>query len=52
MRMRALPQSIWQEPNIPHYVSPATVYPILPPLITREGDDITGKPKLELIGRQ
>jgi len=42
MRMRALPQSIWQEPNIPHNVSPATVYPVLPPLITREGDDITG----------
>ena len=43
MRMRALPQSIWQEPNVPHNVSPATVYPVLPPLVTREGDDITGK---------
>jgi len=42
MRMRALPQSMWQEPNIPHNVSPATVYPVLPPLVTREGDDITG----------
>ena len=40
MRMRALPQSMWQEPNIPHNVSPATVYPVLPPLVTREGDDI------------
>lgn len=42
MRMRALPQSMWQEPNIPHNVSPATVYPVLPPLVTREGDDIAG----------
>jgi hypothetical protein len=41
MRMRALPQSIWQEPNVPHNVSPATVYPVLPPLVTREGEDIT-----------
>jgi len=48
MRMRALPQSMWQEPNIPHNVSPATVYPVLPPLVTREGDDITGASKQSL----
>jgi hypothetical protein len=43
MRMRALPQSMWQEPNVPHNVSPATVYPVLPPLVTREGDDIASQ---------
>jgi len=51
MRMRALPQSMWQEPNVPHNVSPATVYPVLPPLVTREGDDITGSWRTSSFGR-
>ena len=39
MRLRALPQSFWQQPNNPTSVSPANAYPILPPLINKEGDD-------------
>ena len=38
MRLRALPQSFWQQPNVPQNVSPATAYPVLPPLMNREGD--------------
>lgn len=41
MRMRALPQSFWQQPNRPHNVSPATIYAVLPPLVTRDGEDVT-----------
>ena len=39
MRLRALPQSFWQQPNNPTSVSPANAYSILPPLINREGHD-------------
>jgi hypothetical protein len=41
MRMRSLPQSFWQQPNLPQSVSPATVYPVLPPLISKEGHDVS-----------
>lgn len=39
MRMRALPQSFWQQPNVPQNVSPASSYPVLPPLIIKEAED-------------
>jgi hypothetical protein len=32
MKLRALPQSFWQQPNHPNSLSPGTVYPVLPPL--------------------
>lgn len=49
MRMRALPQSFWQQPNVPHDVSPANAYPILPPLINREGEAVSGEcPRLPI----
>ncbi|KAK2143947.1 hypothetical protein LSH36_798g01028 [Paralvinella palmiformis] len=39
MRMRALPQSFWQQPNVPQNVSPAMAYPILPPLVNSKDED-------------
>ncbi|XP_074654387.1 uncharacterized protein LOC141908299 [Tubulanus polymorphus] len=39
MRLRALPQSFWQQPNKPQPYSPAGVYPILPPLCKGESSD-------------
>ena len=39
MRLRALPQSFWQQPNVPHNVPPSTTYPILPPLYGKEGEE-------------
>ncbi|XP_059142094.1 mucin-2-like [Physella acuta] len=39
MKLRALPQSFWQQPNVAHQVSPATLFPILPPLTNKESDD-------------
>lgn len=39
MRLRALPQSFWQQPNVPHTVSPGTAYPILPPLCTKDDEE-------------
>ncbi|XP_069121061.1 uncharacterized protein [Argopecten irradians] len=42
MRLRALPQSFWKQPNVPNQVSPANVFPSLPPLCSRESmDEIT-----------
>ncbi|XP_013416853.1 uncharacterized protein LOC106178273 [Lingula anatina] len=38
MRMRALPQSFFQQPNVPHNVSPGAAYPVLPPLMNRDSD--------------
>ncbi|PSN38352.1 hypothetical protein C0J52_06937 [Blattella germanica] len=32
MKLRALPQSFWQQPNQTNCLSPGAVYPILPPL--------------------
>lgn len=32
MKLRALPQSFWQQPNQPTTVSPGALYPVLPPL--------------------
>jgi hypothetical protein len=32
MRLRALPQSFWQQPNHTNCLSPGAVYPVLPPL--------------------
>ncbi|CAD5124800.1 DgyrCDS13063 [Dimorphilus gyrociliatus] len=39
MRLRAFPQSFWQQPNRPSHVSPAVNYPILPPLGTKDSDE-------------
>ncbi|KAK6177687.1 hypothetical protein SNE40_015740 [Patella caerulea] len=42
MKLRALPQSFWQQPNIPHQVSPGSIFPILPPLSIKDtGEDVT-----------
>jgi hypothetical protein len=32
MKLRALPQSFWQQPNHTNCLSPGVVYPVLPPL--------------------
>ena len=32
MKLRALPQSFWQQPNHTNCLSPGAIYPILPPL--------------------
>lgn len=34
MKLRALPQSFWQQPNHTNSLSPGAVYPVLPPLST------------------
>ncbi|XP_064611916.1 uncharacterized protein LOC135475896 [Liolophura sinensis] len=39
MRLRALPQSFWQQPNTPNYISPATCFATLPPLKIRDSDE-------------
>ena len=40
MRLRALPQSFWKQPNSPVNVSPGNLFPSLPPLGTKEtGED-------------
>ncbi|XP_046377221.1 uncharacterized protein LOC124149582 [Haliotis rufescens] len=46
MRCRALPQSFWQQPNVPHQVSPGTMFPVLPPLMNggTEEDTIEMRP--------
>ncbi|KAK3105020.1 hypothetical protein FSP39_015310 [Pinctada imbricata] len=42
MRLRALPQSFWKQPNIPNPVSPANILPSLPPLGSKDtSEDIT-----------
>ncbi|RUS73953.1 hypothetical protein EGW08_018291, partial [Elysia chlorotica] len=39
MKLRALPQSFWQQPNVAHQVSPATLFPILPPLPNKDTEE-------------
>jgi len=41
MRLRALPQSFWKQPNNPTALSPGNIFSSLPPL-TKE-DDVTGE---------
>ncbi|XP_023227613.1 uncharacterized protein LOC111628119 [Centruroides sculpturatus] len=42
MKLRALPQSFWQQPNNASNVSPAIVVPMLPPLFKHDtADDVT-----------
>ncbi|XP_061197517.1 uncharacterized protein LOC133205681 [Saccostrea echinata] len=42
MRLRALPQSFWKQPNVPNPVSPAPLFPSLPPLGSKDSnEDIT-----------
>ena len=44
MRMRALPQSFWQQPNVADSMPPSSTYPILPPLYSKDsGEDVTGE---------
>ena len=45
MKLRALPQSFWQQPNAVNSASPGTMYAVLPPLCKTDqsGPDITGK---------
>lgn len=43
MKMRAFPQSFWQQPNVAHNVSPAQNYPLLPPLVTKDGEESPGE---------
>ncbi|XP_076451784.1 uncharacterized protein LOC143287572 [Babylonia areolata] len=41
MKLRALPQSFWQQPNVTQQVSPATMFPVLPPLCHKDtGEDM------------
>ena len=44
MRLRALPQSFWKQPNIPPALSPGNIFSSLPPLsgYTKD-DDVAGK---------
>ena len=39
MRLRALPQSFWQQPNVTQQVSPATMFPVLPPLCNKDTEE-------------
>ncbi|XP_002737352.1 uncharacterized protein LOC100370222 [Saccoglossus kowalevskii] len=42
MKLRALPQSFWQQPNAVNTASPANMFKILPPLYKQEtGEDVT-----------
>ncbi|XP_046994333.1 uncharacterized protein LOC124606396 [Schistocerca americana] len=38
MKLRALPQSFWQQPNAAGGLSPGAVYPVLPPLCCKDDD--------------
>ncbi|CAG5132970.1 unnamed protein product, partial [Candidula unifasciata] len=38
MKLRALPKSFWEQPNIAHQVSPATLF--LPPLLNRDSEEV------------
>lgn len=42
MKLRALPQSFWQQPNVASNVSPGQMYTKLPPLISKENHDVDG----------
>ncbi|KAK7471430.1 hypothetical protein BaRGS_00035918 [Batillaria attramentaria] len=39
MKLRALPQSFWQQPNVPQQVSPATNFRVLPPLCNKDTEE-------------
>jgi len=45
MRLRAFPQSFWQQPNQPVGVSPAVCHKVLPPLAMKDefGEIYMGK---------
>ena len=44
MRLRALPQSFWKQPNNPPALSPGNIFSSLPPLSGySKDDDVTGK---------
>lgn len=45
MRLRALPQSFWQQPNTVNSASPGSMYSVLPPLCKMEqsNSDLAGK---------
>ncbi|BFZ23660.1 hypothetical protein BsWGS_26698 [Bradybaena similaris] len=38
MKLRALPQSFWEQPNVAHQVSPATLF--LPPLLNKDSEEV------------
>ena len=40
MKMRALPQSFWQQPNNANPLSPGAVFSVLPPLPGQAGPDV------------
>ena len=40
MKMRALPQSFWQQPNNANPLSPGAVFSVLPPLPGQSGPDV------------
>lgn len=49
MKLRALPNSFWVQPNKPANVSPGSVYPVLPPL-TRDGDSASDRrPEMSIV---
>lgn len=50
MKLRALPNSFWVQPNKPANVSPGSVYPVLPPL-TRDGDSTSAdrRPEMSIV---
>ena len=43
--MRALPQSFWQQPNIANNLSPALNFSVLPPLVSKDGEEVAGRVK-------
>nr|CAD7428689.1 unnamed protein product [Timema monikensis] len=45
MRLRALPQSFWQQPNKPTSLSPGAIFPVLPPLKEDNVSADDGAPK-------
>lgn len=43
MKLRALPESFWQQPNEPAQQAPGTIYPDLPVISSNEDNSLTGK---------
>lgn len=41
MRLRALPQSFWKQPNNPIAISPGNIFSSLPPLSSTKDDDVS-----------
>lgn len=41
MRLRALPQSFWKQPNNPTAISPGNIFSSLPPLSSTKDEDVT-----------